>query len=444
MASDSRRVSESEVGDSLSTPREPRREWMGSRMVLLGSVHAVALVCVLAGAFMFDGLLSKRLWLVVVAKWILHGLGITLGYHRLFSHRAFEAHPLVAGVLALLGCGTFQGDVIWWSKLHRLHHSRSDSDVDPYGPQHGFWYSHFLWILEKREVVQTALLRVNVSDLEQSAMLRFCKRHYLSVALASTYGTSALGVALLVSPASLGEWVLALLWSTSVATVMVWHSTWFVNSLAHWLGDDETSIGTSARNHWLTACLTHGEGYHSFHHAFPFSYRNGRHWYDYDLTKWVLLVLNRLGLAWGLRDVSENDILKIRAQTLHSKAQWPLQDAEERVWTASELANASDAGRLLMLVPPWKKNSPASSAAAAAASGALLVVDVTDFVGVHPGGPQLLWPFSSTSQQQQPGRRPLPPQRNLAHLMKSAGGHQHSQHAWNVLDSLVVGVFTEQ
>jgi stearoyl-CoA desaturase (delta-9 desaturase) len=226
------------------------------------------------------------------------GLGITAGYHRLWSHKSYTANKLLEIVLAFAGAGASQGSILWWSKYHRLHHNKSDTEDDPYGPQKGFIYSHILWIFENREL--SKLKTIDVSDLKKNKIVMFQHRFYPIIALACSIGMP-------LTYYYLFNYNLknCIYYPIALSRILVWHSTWFVNSLAHSLGTQPYGKSGTSRNHLFTALLTFGEGYHNFHHEFPYDYRNAIKWYQYDPTKWLIEFLYYIGMVNNLQTKDE-------------------------------------------------------------------------------------------------------------------------------------------
>jgi stearoyl-CoA desaturase (delta-9 desaturase) len=245
---------------------------------------------------------SRPTCLLVFFTWIFGCMGITMGYHRLWSHRAFKAHPLVRFVLAMTGVLAFQGSIKWWSLRHRLHHRYTDTEHDPYDATRGFWYSHMGWIFERPEY--TRMKWIDKSDLESDPIVRFQHRNFpLLSALLGFVLPTALGF-------SWGDTLGGLVYGGFVSRIIIWHCTWFINSLAHAWGDQEFSTQNTSRGNLILALLTFGEGHHNFHHEFPRDYRNGIRVLDYDPTKWAIALLSYFGWTFDLIQVPQDVILK--------------------------------------------------------------------------------------------------------------------------------------
>ena len=222
--------------------------------------------------------------------YIATGLSITLGYHRLFSHRAFQAKwPVKLGTLAF-GAAAFENTALNWAAGHRAHHKHCDHEEDPYNAKEGFFHSHIGWILFEKCGVDHNY----VKDLQQDRLVAWQHRNYVLIGVLVGF----------VLPAVIG-WF----WNGTVGAlggfllagvgrlVMVHHFTFLINSLCHTLGSQPYSDKMTARDSAVTALLTFGEGYHNFHHTFQHDYRNGVKYWHFDPTKWMIMVLSA-GSGW--------------------------------------------------------------------------------------------------------------------------------------------------
>ena len=231
------------------------------------------------------------------------GMSITLGYHRLFSHKAFQAGWPVRLATLLFGAAAFENSVLCWAADHRRHHKFVDHDEDPYDITKGFFHAHIGWIFLQQEGEPSLEF---ATDLRQDRLVMWQHNHYKTIAIAVGFGL----------PALLGGlwngWVGALgglLIGGVARTVFVQHMTFFINSLCHTLGSRPYSSRNTARDSAIMALFTFGEGYHNFHHAFQHDYRNGVKPWQFDPTKWTIWALNKLGLAHHLRRVPAERIL---------------------------------------------------------------------------------------------------------------------------------------
>lgn len=232
------------------------------------------------------------------------GLSITLGYHRLFSHLTFQAAWPVKVFTLLFGAAAFEGSALCWSADHRRHHKFVDHDDDPYDISKGFFHAHIGWLLF-RTGPETPLTWVR--DLQKDKLAWWQHKYYVPLAFLIGFGLpAAIGYAWGGADAALGAFLMA-----GVARVVfVHHMTFCINSLCHWIGDRPYSTKCTARDSFLMAIFTFGEGYHNFHHEFQYDYRNGVKPWQFDPTKWTIWILNKLGLAKRLRTVPEEVIIK--------------------------------------------------------------------------------------------------------------------------------------
>lgn len=231
--------------------------------------------------------------LVAFSMYTAIGMGVTAGYHRLFSHRTYQAHGLLRFALLCLGAASFQNSALRWSSDHRLHHRYVDTDRDPYTITKGFWHAHWIWVMEsKSHPLQ------GVADLEKDPLVRWQDRHYFLIGAAVASIPLAIGLA---TGNLWGHFVMGVLFRI----VLTHHTTFLINSAAHWFGTRPYTDSNTARDNGLLAPLTFGEGYHNFHHMWPGDYRNGIHWYQFDSTKWLLNAMNLLGLAHNFRRVPD-------------------------------------------------------------------------------------------------------------------------------------------
>ena len=236
------------------------------------------------------------------------GLAITGGYHRLFSHPTYKAHGLLRAFYLFFGAASVQNSALKWSADHRKHHSKTDKDEDPYNIRRGFWWAHIGWIFFTD--VKNTGLRAPVNDLSADPLIRFQDRHYIALAILSSA----------VLPACLG-----LMWGDAMGDMLVagflrlviqWHATFAVNSVAHWkwIGTQPYNTGNSARDSFITAIVTLGEGYHNFHHKFQLDYRNGIRWFHLDPTKWFIWLSSKVGITRDLRRTPADVIKKAREE----------------------------------------------------------------------------------------------------------------------------------
>ena len=246
------------------------------------------------------GVSATALW-VALALYAVRMFAITGFYHRYFSHRTFRASRPVQFAFAVLGASSVQRGPLWWAAHHRHHHVHADAPADPHSPRHGFWRSHVGWFLT-RGAFRTDTSRIG--DLMKFPELRWLDRYDTVVPLALAALLYGLGEALARWAPGLGTDGLQLLvWGFFVSTVLLFHATVTINSLAHRIGSRRYATRDDSRNNWWLALLTFGEGWHNNHHFFPGSARQGFRWWEIDLTWYGLRGLQALGLVRDLKPV---------------------------------------------------------------------------------------------------------------------------------------------
>jgi stearoyl-CoA desaturase (delta-9 desaturase) len=232
------------------------------------------------------------------------GISVTGGYHRLFAHPTYKAHPLLRAFYLFFGAASVQNSALKWSADHRVHHSRTDTNDDPYNIRRGFWWAHIGWVFFWEGNTDTS----TVKDLAKDPLIAFQDRYYVPLAVVSG--------ALL--PACLGllwgDFLGALLVAGALRLVVQWHATFAVNSFTHMFGSQPYCKTGSARDSGLVALITLGEGYHNYHHRFPIDYRNGVRWWQFDPTKWFVWTLSKVGLTRDLRRTPADRMEAVRRQ----------------------------------------------------------------------------------------------------------------------------------
>jgi stearoyl-CoA desaturase (Delta-9 desaturase) len=256
-----------------------RPDWITS--IPFVAAHAVALATPFLVPFAWP-------WLALAAAtYAVRMFAITAGYHRYFAHRTYRTSRTFQLVLAVLGGASAQRGVLWWAAHHRDHHRYSDGPDDVHSPlRRGFWWSHVGWILSRRHH-GTKLERVK--DLARYPELRFLDRFHLLPPV-------ALGAGLFVA----GGWP-AVLWGFFVSTVVLWHATFAINSLAHVVGRRRYETGEGSRNSFALALVTFGEGWHNNHHFYPASSTQGFYWWELDASFLVLRFLSVIRVVNDLR-----------------------------------------------------------------------------------------------------------------------------------------------
>ena len=254
-------------------------------------------------------------WVAVAVAVLLYAVrmfAITAFYHRYFSHRTFHTSRVVQFLFALIGASSVQRGPLWWAAHHRNHHRHADKPLDPHSPrEQGFWWSHMGWFLT-REGFRTDWSRI--PDLAKYPELRWLDRFDTLVPVALAAALFGLGALLQHVAPSLGTTgPQMLVWGFFVSTVVLFHATVTINSLAHRFGKQRYDTGDDSRNNLWLALLTFGEGWHNNHHFFPGTARQGFRWYEVDITWYGLRLMQALRLVNGLKPVPAWVLAKARS-----------------------------------------------------------------------------------------------------------------------------------
>lgn len=258
-------------------------------------------------------------WLWALVFLYLNGLSITGGYHRLWAHNAYEAHPALKWFFALWGAGALQNSILVWASDHRRHHRHvDDNEQDPYSAGRGLWFSHMGWMLRNYPSGDNDFS--NAKDLQRDPVVMFQHRHYVALTTFMNLGPAVLlGIVL-------GDVIGTVLLVGLLRLVVNHHVTFFINSLAHFWGTRPYTEDNSARDNGVLAFLTYGEGYHNYHHIFQSDYRNGIRWWQWDPTKWMIALCARLGLASNLNRVPDFRIQRAMVDAQFARARRELEE----------------------------------------------------------------------------------------------------------------------
>jgi stearoyl-CoA desaturase (delta-9 desaturase) len=286
------------------------RNWPATLMLVLTAAAAVTVVPWYGVSRGYSG----AAWLWFGLFLIANELSITCGYHRLFAHATYQAHPALKLGYLLLGAMALQNSALLWSAGHRAHHRYiDDPERDPYCARRGFWFSHIGWMLRNYPSGEPDLNFAR--DLQSEPLVMWQHRNYLGLALSMN-----LGLPLLVGWAS-GDTLGTFLLAGVLRLVFSHHLTFFINSLAHIVGRQPYSDDNTARDNALVALVTFGEGYHNFHHMFAHDYRNGVRWWQWDPSKWFINVMRWCGLAKNLKRTPWFKIQRARLDTQFRRAE---------------------------------------------------------------------------------------------------------------------------
>jgi len=268
---------------------------------VLSTVHVIALLVFVPWFFTWSGLVVG-----ILGHFTFGMFGITIGYHRLLTHRGFTCPKWLEHTLAIFGMCNLQDSPARWVAIHRMHHQHSDHQPDPHSPLVSFLWGHVGWVVcRHKSLDRTSHYERYVRDLLRDPFyLRLERRGgWFFVFLGHAIALSLLGglVGLIVSGGSWSEavryyfsWAV---WAVAARTVFVLHGTWAVNSVSHVFGYQNYSTRDESRNNWLVALFSHGEGWHNNHHAQPRSARHGHKWWEFDMSWWIIRGMEMIGLA---------------------------------------------------------------------------------------------------------------------------------------------------
>lgn len=276
--------------------RSAAKELDWGNISFISAVHALGV-----GGIVYVAM-GQSAWqtiVLAVALFLICHTAISGGYHRLYAHRSYKAHPWLERFYLIFGAATFQGKARWWVAIHRTHHAHTDVEAeDPHTVRKGLFHAHMGWLFRK----SWTRWSVPTPDLKRNPLIGWQWRNYWWLGW-------LFGVALPTGIAALwGDVWGGLLVSGFTRLLFQFHTTWSINSLAHWVGWKPYDKETTATENPFLALLTAGEAYHNSHHVFPRDYRLGLRPWDLDPTKWFILVCSKVGLAWDLNRATPQQI----------------------------------------------------------------------------------------------------------------------------------------
>lgn len=231
---------------------------------------------------------------LLLVMYVLTALGVTVGYHRMLTHRSFQPHPIVKAIFLILGSMSLEGAAIEWAATHTRHHALADKEGDPHSPVDGFFHAHVGWLFKDRLADPNVYCRHLLKD----PVVMFISRTFFLWVMLS-----------LAIPFAIGGWT-GLLWGGLVRIFLAHHVTWCVNSVCHTFGKREFETADRSRNEWVVGLLGMGEGWHNNHHAFPRSAFHGLHWWQFDMSGYTIWALERIGLVKDVYRVSPEMIAR--------------------------------------------------------------------------------------------------------------------------------------
>ncbi|KIJ44934.1 hypothetical protein M422DRAFT_251555 [Sphaerobolus stellatus SS14] len=344
-------------------------------------------------------------WKTFILFFVYLGINATAfiaGYHRLWSHRAFNPTKSLEYTLAFFGAATCMRTNIYYARDHRAHHCYIDSEVDPCMPTHNFFWRHFGWFAVKQSYVAP----VDVSDLLSNPVVQWQVKWIWPLSIISSFV-----LPVLVAGLGWGDWWGGFFYAGSMRVNCMHYGTAFANSLAHWLGDHHFD-DRSPRDFLFINILTFGEGYHNFHHQFPMDYRGGIEWWQFDPTKWFLYACYCLGFVTQLSRALQNEVKKAELSMELKK----LHNVQDRIKWASDPED--------LPVVDWEKFQEESTTRPLVLIAGF-IHDVSSFMDEHPGGRYML-------------------AGNMGKDVTTSffgGVYNHSNAAHNIMSILRVGVF---
>ena len=280
-----------------------------TRYVNLGAAIVPFVAVLLAAVLSWNHILGWSDLVVFAVMYLITGVGVTIGFHRLLTHRSFATYRPISYALAIAGSMSIQGPVVSWVADHRKHHAHTDEEGDPHSPHvghgsgikgtlKGLWWAHVGWLFDRQG---EASWHKYARDVIDDPGLRKISKSFELLVLVSLLLPFALGFAL---TGTLAGALTGLLWGGFVRIFVLHHVTWSVNSVCHFFGRRRFAIDDHSTNSTLVGLLSLGEGYHHNHHAFPRSAQHGMHWYEPDVSGMLIRGMGKVGLAWNVVTIS--------------------------------------------------------------------------------------------------------------------------------------------
>ncbi len=233
---------------------------------------------------------------LMLVLYVISGLGITIGFHRMLTHKSFETSRPLKVLFLIMGCMALEGDPISWASTHIQHHAHSDDEEDPHSPLEGLWHSHVGWLFTHKNNIEM----YGKWLLKDPTIVWVSKTWYL---------WAALGILI---PTLIAGWS-GLIWGGLVRIFLTHHITWSVNSICHTFGRRDYNTRDASRNNFIVGLLAFGEGWHNNHHAFPRSAFHGLRWWQIDISAYIIRALEQVGLVWNVYRVKPEDQHKRQA-----------------------------------------------------------------------------------------------------------------------------------
>ncbi|MFO8039028.1 MAG: fatty acid desaturase [Sodalinema sp.] len=267
---------------TVATPQKLSLNWFA--VIWIATIHLLACLAFFPSTFTWAGV-----GVALFLHWVTGALGVTMGWHRLISHRSYEVPKWLEHFLMFCGTLSCQAGPLDWVGMHRIHHKYSDTPADPHDSNKGFWWSHVGWMFFEIPAKEEASKMIK--DIEDDPVYQFCQKFFIPIQV-------VLGVILyFLGDYLVGNGISFVVWGVFVRMVAMFHCTWFVNSATHKFGYRTYESGDDSRNCWWVALVTYGEGWHNNHHAFQYSARHGLKWWEIDVTWMMISALKAVGLA---------------------------------------------------------------------------------------------------------------------------------------------------
>lgn len=269
----------------------------GEKMMVLVVVVVPFLATLYAIILLWQRYVNGLDLALMIGLYLLSGLGITIGYHRMLTHKSFETSPVMKVLLLILGTMAIEGQPSDWASTHIQHHAHSDEEDDPHSPLVGLWHAHVGWMWQ-----HAAQLDIYGKWVARDPLVAWVDRTWLVWV--------ALGLFI---PLVIGGWT-GFLWGGLVRVFLTHHITWSVNSICHTFGQRPFNTNDASRNNWIVGLFAFGEGWHNNHHAFPRSAFHGLRWWQVDLSAYLIRLMEATGLVWNVYRVSPEDESKRELQ----------------------------------------------------------------------------------------------------------------------------------
>jgi stearoyl-CoA desaturase (delta-9 desaturase) len=277
-----------------AAPAEPELEKsLGQKIGVLVAVVVPFLATVYAMVMLWNNWVDWVDVTLMLVLYVISGIGITVGFHRMLTHKSFETSRPVKALLMIMGCLAVEGPPLEWASTHIQHHAHSDGDDDPHSPLEGLWHSHVGWLFTHK-----ANYDVYGTWLKKDPTVLWVSKYWFVFVL--------LGLAV---PTLIAGWS-GLIWGGLLRVFLTHHITWSVNSICHTFGARDYQTRDASRNNFIVGLLAFGEGWHNNHHAFPRSAFHGLRWWQIDISAYLIRAMEATGLVWNVYRVKETDLRK--------------------------------------------------------------------------------------------------------------------------------------